>query len=160
MSKILKNKKSLNVYNNRTSLSKPIKNLQNKNNLMSNIKTNNLSLTHSISIKSENSLNKTSRNSIIKKSESISSSLYQPTSPNKKIDSKKLLKRNSISTVNEILKKIPKEKNREQEKHMTKEEYANLIKPKFEKKKNNEKKFSKYGFTFFIQKPNFKTIWY
>ena len=135
MSKILKNKKSLNVYNNRTSLSKPIKNLQNKNNLMSNIKTNNLSLTHSISIKSENSLNKTSRNSIIKKSESISSSLYQPTSPNKKIDSKKLLKRNSISTVNEILKKIPKEKNREQEKHMTKEEYANLIKPKFEKKK-------------------------
>ena len=136
MSKILKNKKSLNVYNNnRTSLSKPIKNIQNKNNLMSNIKNNNLSLTHSISIKSENSLNKTSRNSIIKKSESISSSLYQPTSPNKKIDSKKLLKRNSISTVNEILKKIPKEKNREQEKHMTKEEYANLIKPKFEKKK-------------------------
>ena len=102
---------------------------------MSTLKDNNITLTHSISIKSENSLNKTSRNSVVKQSESISSSLYQPTSPNKKIDSKKILKRNSISTVNEILKKIPKEKNREKEKHMTKEEYANLIKPKFEKKK-------------------------
>ena len=135
MSKILKNKKSLNTYNKRSSLSNSIKNLQKKNNLMSTLKDNNITLTHSISIKSENSLNKTSRNSVVKQSESISSSLYQPTSPNKKIDSKKLLKRNSISTVNEILKKIPKEKNREKEKHMTKEEYANLIKPKFEKKK-------------------------
>ena len=135
MSKILKNKKSLNTYNKRSSLSNSIKNLQKKNNLMSTLKDNNITLTHSISIKSENSLNKTSRNSVVKQSESISSSLYQPTSPNKKIDSKKILKRNSISTVNEILKKIPKEKNREKEKHMTKEEYANLIKPKFEKKK-------------------------
>jgi hypothetical protein len=134
MSKIIKNKKSLNSNNsNRTSLLKTIKNSQNKN--QSKKDNNASSLIHSISIKSENSSNKTSRNSIIKHSESISSSLYQATSPNKKIDSKKLLKRNSISTINEILKKIPKEKNREQEKHMTKEEYANSIMPKFDKKK-------------------------